>query len=147
MNDHSVLNFERSWGKGPERRIHIKPNIKPKSRGNFVSPVLQGEAIRKVRERLGMTQEEFARALRVSQSTVQNWESGRTRPHRGTLARIEAAASPPRGPRTRRSRVSEETRLQLITALDTILDRAPSAVIEEISQILTERAGKYGEPR
>ena len=112
-----------------------------------MSPVLQGKAIRKLRERLGMTQEEFARALHVSQSTVQNWESGRTQPHRGTLSRIEAAANPARLPRGRTSRVSEETRLQLITALDTILDRAPSAVIEEISRILTERAGKYGEPR
>lgn len=110
--------------------------------------VRQREDIRKVRERLGMTQEEFARALHVSQSTVQNWESGRTQPHRGTLARIEAASSAPQAePRGRRSRVAEETRLQLITALDTILERAPSAVIEEISEILTDRAGKYGEPR
>ena len=109
--------------------------------------VLQGSAIRKVRERLGMTQEEFAQALQVSQSTVQNWESGRTRPHRGTIARIEAAAHPLRASRSRVARVSEETRLHLITALDTILERAPSAVIEEIIRILTDRAGKYGEPR
>jgi len=109
--------------------------------------VQQLEAIRRTRERLGMTQEEFARVLHVSQSTVQNWESGRTQPHRGTLARIEAVANPPQSVRRRRSRVAEETRLQLITALETILERAPSAVIEEISQILTDRAGKYGEPR
>jgi transcriptional regulator with XRE-family HTH domain len=112
-----------------------------------VSRVRQDEAIRKVRERLGLTQEEFARALNVSQSTVQNWESGRTRPHRGTLARIEAVGQTPQTPRARRSRVAEETRLQLIIALETILERAPSAVIEEVSQILTDRAGKYGEPR
>ena len=87
--------------------------------------VRQGEDIRRVRERLGMTQEEFARALQVSQSTVQNWESGRTQPHRGTLARIEAVSSGPQAPRGRRSRVAEETRLQLMTALDTILERAP----------------------
>jgi transcriptional regulator with XRE-family HTH domain len=105
------------------------------------------EAIRKARERLGMTQEEFARVLHVSQSSVQNWESGRTQPHRGTLARIEALVNPDQPSRRRRSRVAEETRQQLITALDTILERAPSAVIEEISQILTDRAGKYGEPR
>lgn len=94
-----------------------------------------------------MTQEEFARTLHVSQSTVQNWESGRTQPHRGTQARIEGVSSVTEGRRGRKSRISEETRLQLITALDTILERAPSAVIEEISQILTERAGKYGDPR
>lgn len=112
-----------------------------------MSSVRQGEAIRKVREGLGMTQGEFAHALQVSQSTVQNWESARTRPHRGTLARIEAVAGPPQSTRRRRSRVAEETRLQLITALETILERAPSAVIEEISRILTDRAGKYGEPQ
>ena len=113
-----------------------------------MSRVRQVESLRKVRERLGMTQDEFARALHVAQSTVQNWESGRNSPHRGTLARIEelATANPAAGPRRGRSRIAEETRVQLITALETILERAPSAVIEEISRILTERAGKYGEP-
>ena len=46
-----------------------------------------------------------------------------------------------------RSRIAEETRAQLITALETILDRAPSAVSEDIARILTDRAGKYGGPR
>ena len=46
-----------------------------------------------------------------------------------------------------RSRIAEETRAQLITALETILDRAPSAVIEDIARILIDRAGKYGGPR
>ncbi len=114
-----------------------------------MSRVRQVESVRKVRERLGMTQDEFARALHVSQSTVQNWESGRNSPHRGTLGRIEAlSATPPTGGLPgKRSRIAEETRIQLITALETILERAPSAVIEEISRILTERAGKYGDPQ
>ncbi len=110
--------------------------------------VRQAESLRKVRERLELTQDEFARALQVAQSTVQNWESGRSSPHRGTLARIEALSATPAGELPRkRSRIAEETRIQLITALETILDRAPSAVIEEISRILTERAGKYGDPQ
>ncbi len=45
------------------------------------------------------------------------------------------------------SRVSQETRDQLIIALDTILERAPSPIIEEVSSLLTERAGRYGEPQ
>jgi hypothetical protein len=44
-------------------------------------------------------------------------------------------------------RVSEELQDQLYTALQTILDRAPSAVIEDIARILTARAGKYGNPK
>jgi hypothetical protein len=42
-------------------------------------------------------------------------------------------------------RVSEELQDQLYTALETILERAPSAVIEEVARKLTEWAGKYGE--
>jgi hypothetical protein len=50
------------------------------------------------------------------------------------------------GTRTRRysRRVSEELQDQLYTALGTILERAPSAVIEDIGRTLTARAGKYG---
>ncbi len=42
-------------------------------------------------------------------------------------------------------RVSEELQDQLYTALETILERAPSAVIEEVARKLTQWAGKYGE--
>ena len=50
------------------------------------------------------------------------------------------------GTRTRRysRRVSEELQDQLFTALETILERAPSAVIEDVARALTARAGKYG---
>jgi hypothetical protein len=50
------------------------------------------------------------------------------------------------GTRTRRysRRVSEELQDHLYTALETILDRAPSTVVEEIARTLTQRAGKYG---
>jgi hypothetical protein len=44
-------------------------------------------------------------------------------------------------------RVSEELQDQLYTALQTILERAPSAVIEDIARTLTTRAGKYGAPK
>ncbi len=53
------------------------------------------------------------------------------------------------GTRTRKysRRVSEELQDQLYTAFETILERAPSAVIEDVARLLTARAGKYGEPR
>lgn len=44
-------------------------------------------------------------------------------------------------------RVSEELQDQLYTALETIIERAPSTVIEDVAAVLTQRAGKYGEPK
>lgn len=43
----------------------------------------------------------------------------------------------------RTKRVSEELQDQLYTALDAILERAPSAVIEEVARKLTQWAGKF----
>jgi hypothetical protein len=42
-------------------------------------------------------------------------------------------------------RVSEQTQEELYIALETILKRAPSAVIEDVARLLIARAGKYGE--
>lgn len=53
--------------------------------------------------------------------------------------------SNPKRPYTKR--VSEQTQEQLYIALETILERAPSAVIEDVARILTARAGKYGDSR
>jgi hypothetical protein len=44
-------------------------------------------------------------------------------------------------------RVSRETQQHLFTALETIVDRAPSTVVEEVTRILTSRAGKYGDEK
>lgn len=44
-------------------------------------------------------------------------------------------------------RVSEELQDELYTALATIFERAPSAVIEDVARLLTQRAGKYGSER
>jgi hypothetical protein len=44
-------------------------------------------------------------------------------------------------------RVSEELQDQLYTALETILERAPSAVIEEVGRKLTHWAGRYGDEK
>jgi hypothetical protein len=50
------------------------------------------------------------------------------------------------GKRTRRytRRISEELQDQLYTAVEMILERAPSPVIEELGRKLTQWAGKYG---
>ena len=47
----------------------------------------------------------------------------------------------------RTKRVSEELQDQLYMALETILDRAPSAIIEEVARKLTQYAGKYGDEK
>jgi hypothetical protein len=44
-------------------------------------------------------------------------------------------------------RVSEELQDQLYIALETIFERAPSAVVEDVARSLTTKAGKYGEPK
>jgi len=44
----------------------------------------------------------------------------------------------------RTRRVSEELKEQLYTALETILERAPSALIEEVARKLTQWAGRFG---
>lgn len=51
------------------------------------------------------------------------------------------------GKRARRytRRVSEELQDQLYTAIELILERAPSAVIEELARKVTQWAGKYGD--
>ncbi|HEY2460760.1 MAG TPA: hypothetical protein VGI16_08130 [Candidatus Acidoferrum sp.] len=56
---------------------------------------------------------------------------------------LEAYVEGRRSPK-RTKRVSEELQEQLYTALETILERAPSAVIEEAARKLTHWAGKFG---
>ncbi len=47
----------------------------------------------------------------------------------------------------RSKRVSEDLQEQLYTALETILERAPSALIEEVARKLTHWAGRFGEEK
>jgi Arc/MetJ-type ribon-helix-helix transcriptional regulator len=47
----------------------------------------------------------------------------------------------------RTKRVSEDLQEQLYTALETILERAPSALVEEVARKLTHWAGRFGEEK
>jgi DNA-binding transcriptional regulator YiaG len=51
---------------------------------------LSGQSIRRLRDKLRMTREQFARALQVSAGSIFGWESGRTLPRAGSLGRFEA---------------------------------------------------------
>ena len=50
---------------------------------------LSGQSIRRLRDRLRLTREQFARALDVSAGSIFGWESGRTLPRPRSLARFE----------------------------------------------------------
>jgi len=48
--------------------------------------------VRALRERLGLTQEEFARRYRLPLRSVQEWEQGRKRPAPGTMTRFPSCS-------------------------------------------------------
>jgi putative transcriptional regulator len=56
------------------RRHTIEDGQDPKSDLSGFAPVIPPQLLRK---QLGMTQPEFARALRIPLSTLRNWEQGR----------------------------------------------------------------------
>lgn len=47
-----------------------------------------GTAIKRVREKLGMSQSRFAEAFRLNFRTLQGWEGGRTTPEGATVAYV-----------------------------------------------------------
>jgi putative transcriptional regulator len=49
-----------------------------------------------LRQRLGMTQEEFARALRIPLSTLRNWEQGRVLPDPAARSLLTIVAKNPK---------------------------------------------------
>jgi putative transcriptional regulator len=57
------------------------------------SPVIPPQLLRK---RLGMTQAEFARALRIPLSTLRNWEQGRVLPDPAARSLLAIVASNPK---------------------------------------------------
>ncbi len=46
------------------------------------------QLVKRLRERMGLTQEQFALAVGVTFSTVNQWENGRRRPHPFLLKRL-----------------------------------------------------------
>jgi DNA-binding XRE family transcriptional regulator len=71
---------ERSFGR-LEARV---PSGGRRGRGARLS----GEDIRALRDRLGMTREQFARLLAVSPGSIFGWETGRTVPRGRSMARV-----------------------------------------------------------
>jgi putative transcriptional regulator len=59
------------------RRFQIEDGYDPDAPLDGFEPVVLPQAVRK---KLAMTQEEFARALRIPVATLRNWEQERVRP-------------------------------------------------------------------
>jgi DNA-binding transcriptional regulator YiaG len=55
-----------------------------------------GEDIAALRRFVGLTQEQFARAMGISVHTLRNWEQGRRRPEGPAVALLRIAARHPR---------------------------------------------------
>jgi transcriptional regulator with XRE-family HTH domain len=101
-----------------------------------------------MRVALDLSQDELAVKLGVAGSTIGYWESGEVTPHKRTRERVRAlgvAASSDLAAKRNR-RYSSETISALHQALDIIIDGAPSAVIQKVSEFLDEFAGRYGIP-
>jgi DNA-binding transcriptional regulator YiaG len=58
--------------------------------------VQSGRDVTALRRFVGMTQNEFARAVGISVDTLQNWEQGRRRPRGAAVALIRIVARDPR---------------------------------------------------
>ena len=74
-----------------------------------------GRLIRDLRQKLNMTQEEFAHALGITVSTVNRWENGHSEPSKLARASIVALADkrgvmldPPGSGRTARAQLTRE---------------------------------------
>ncbi|GEM_PF-3924088 len=128
-------------------------------------------AVRRLRAKLGLSQEGLARRLNLSISEVRRWDQGRRPPAPNRAAELGRLAGPPDcwvfwelggiakeevlqalgaaaglTPRRKRSRRwSEEAQEAAFSALELIFERAPSAVIEQTVEFLVNRGGKYGD--
>jgi len=131
-----------------------------------------GRLIRALRKEMGLSQEGFARQLGLTSNTVARYERGEFQPDPFNLLLIikiapddwkarllphlpaegarwletlsQKQASAPRLGRS--SRYSHETKQALHDALDVVLDRAPSTAVQKVTEVLTNFAGKYGDP-
>ena len=128
-------------------------------------------AVRRLRERLGVSQEGLARRLDLSVSEVRRWDQGLRPPGASRAIALGKLAGHPDcwvfweiagigreevmrvlgGPqhaitRRRSQRWSEEAQEAAFSALELIFERAPSTVIEQTVDWLITRGGKYGEP-
>jgi putative transcriptional regulator len=74
-------------------RRHMREDSQDDNNLAGFAPVIPPQLLRK---RLGMTQEEFARALRIPLSTLRNWEQGRVLPDPAARSLLTIIANNPK---------------------------------------------------
>ena len=139
------------------------------SRAKVKSRPEWADAVKRLREKMGLSQEGFARAIGLSISEVRRWDQGVRPPGAERAIVLGRMAGPPdcwlfwelaglsksdvvraveelpgTAVRRRGGRYSQETLEAAYSALGLLFERAPDAVIEQVIHWLTERAGRYG---
>lgn len=139
------------------------------SRAKVKSRPEWADAVKRLRERMGVSQEGFARAIGLSVSEVRRWDQGVRPPGAERAIVLGRMAGPPdcwlfwelaglsksdvvraveelpgTAVRRRGGRYSQETLEAAYSALGLLFERAPDPVIEQVIHWLTERAGRYG---
>jgi len=90
VDESSILNWETARTTPGFRhipRIHEFLGYCPVQPNKGMTPLSQ--IIKAWRESLGMSQEEFARAAGVDESSLADWEAGRSRPMRKSMEKLE----------------------------------------------------------
>src|SRR3546814_11592643 len=84
---------------GPVVRVGMAPGINSLTYAMFaiasdvMNPQQPAAAIRQLRARLNLSQEQLAARLNVSYATINRWEAGKSKPQRAQPDAIEALAS------------------------------------------------------
>jgi len=84
--------FKRLEESARQAKAILKGELQPGRIRIVEAPTLA----RSAREKLGMTQEEFARALQTSPSTIRSWEQGKRNPTPATRLLLKVATQHPR---------------------------------------------------
>jgi putative transcriptional regulator len=74
-------------------RRHMREDDQEEANLAGFAPMIPPQSLRK---RLGMTQEEFAKALRIPLSTLRNWEQGRVLPDPAARSLLTIVAKNPK---------------------------------------------------
>lgn len=113
-----------------------------------LSPAEWAREVASAREASGLSQVEFAAAIGIERSTLQNWENGRAVPRRRALLRIREAfrevsnGTPLRG--GQRPHYSHEAVAALHRALDGILENADSDIAASTAETIHRFAERFG---